>query len=187
LAAFGDRLGLTPNPLPRVPSIALGAFESSLLDVTAAYTAFAEEGLRAEPRSVLSVKAASGVVLRETGTSRQRVSSPTAARAVHTMLEGVVDRGTARAIRAAGLAGAMGGKTGTSSEQRDAWYVGYTPSLVLGVWIGFDDDRPLHASASELAVPLWAAIARRALAGQEVGRFPEPTARLARAEEDWTE
>jgi membrane carboxypeptidase/penicillin-binding protein len=174
LADFGDRIGIRDEPLPRLPSMALGAFEASLYDVTAAYSVFPGSGLRVEPFAVAAVKAPSGVVLYEAEPREHVIASPAAAFVVHSMLEDVVEQGTARAIASAGIRSSIAGKTGTSSDQRDAWFVGYTPSLLLGVWVGFDDDRPLRGGAAEIAVPLWARIARRALDGAPPEPFRNP-------------
>jgi len=174
LAAFGDALGVSSEPLPRLPSIALGAFESSLLDVTSAYTVFPGAGVRVEPFAVDSVKAPSGIVVYDRQPSETVLAPAAATYVVHTMLEDVVDEGTAERLRVEGLRGAFAGKTGTTSDQRDAWFVGYTPSLVLGVWVGFDDDRPLPGGASRLAVPLWGNIAKRAFAGASLEPFRRP-------------
>ena len=173
-AAFGDRLELLGEPLPRVPSLALGAFDSSLLRVTAAYTLFPRGGDRVWPHAVAAVKAPSGVVLLRGRSDGERVAAPDATYVVHAMLEGVVTRGTASEIGRSGLAGSFAGKTGTSNDNRDAWFVGYTPSLVVGVWVGFDDDESLHGTAAQLAVPVWLAIMKRALAGTPRERFAVP-------------
>ena len=90
------------------------------------------------------------------------------------MLEGAVTRGTAAEVGRSGLKGAFAGKTGTSDESRDAWFVGYTPSLVVGVWVGFDDERSLPGSAAQLALPVWIHVMRRATAGQPRERLPVP-------------
>jgi penicillin-binding protein 1B len=175
IADFGDRLALTSDPLPRVPSLALGAFESSLLRMTAAYTTFPRGGDRIEPHTVDAVKAPSGVVLKRPDDARPLpVAAADATYIVHAMLEGVVLRGTAAEVGRSGLKGAFAGKTGTSDESRDAWFVGYTPSLVVGVWVGFDDDQSLPGSAAQLAVPVWINLMRRATAGQPRERFAVP-------------
>lgn len=174
IADFGDRLGLTGAGLPRVPSLALGAFESSLLRVTAAYTIFARGGERIVPHAVDGVKAPSGVVRQRPRRVTERVASPDATYVVHAMLEGVVEHGTAGEIGRAGLHDGVAGKTGTSNDNRDAWFVGYTSSLVIGVWVGFDDDASLRGGASQLAVPVWLAIMKRALAGMPRERFAVP-------------
>ena len=174
IADFGDRLGLTTDPLPRVPSLALGAFEASLLRVTAAYTTFPRGGERIESHEVEAVKAPSGVTLKRAHGATQRIAAPDATYVVHAMLEGVVTRGTAAEVGRSGIKGAFAGKTGTSDESRDAWFVGYSPSLVVGVWVGFDDDRSLPGSAAQLAVPVWINLMRRATAGQPRERFAVP-------------
>lgn len=174
LASFAEALGIAPAPLAQLPSIALGAFESSLLDVTSAYTVFPGAGIRVAPFSVASVKAPSGLVVLDREPEEKTLAPAAAAFVVHSMLEDVIDDGTAARLRADGLRGAFAGKTGTSTDQRDAWFVGYTPSLVVGVWVGFDDDRSLPGGASQLAVPLWGAIARRAFAGAPPEPFRQP-------------
>lgn len=174
IADFGDRVALTSAPLPRVPSLALGAFESSLLRVTAAYTTFPRGGERIEPHAVAAVKAPSGVVLQRGRGAAERVAAADATYVVHAMLEGVVDHGTAAEIGRSGLKGAFAGKTGTSNDNRDAWFVGYSPSLVVGVWVGFDDDESLRGGAAQLAVPVWLAIMKRAAAGLPPERFDVP-------------
>jgi penicillin-binding protein 1B len=176
VARFGDRLGLlAPGELlPRLPALALGAFPSSLLRVTAAYTVFPRGGSRVTPFAVASVKAPSGVMLRKVESSATEVAPRAPVYVIHSILQGVTTHGTARRIREAGLGGPLAGKTGTTNDYRDAWFVGYTPSLVVGVWVGFDDDRPLRASAAEVAVPLWIAIMKHALAGVPLRALPVP-------------
>lgn len=174
LAAFAEALGIAPAPISELPSIALGAFESSLVDVASAYTVFPGAGIRVEPFSVASVKAPSGIVLYDKEPKETTLAAAAPTYVVHTMLEDVVDAGTAARLRTEGLRGAFAGKTGTSTDQRDAWFVGYTPSLVLGVWVGFDDDRPLPGGAAKLAVPIWGGIARRAFAGAPPEPFRRP-------------
>jgi len=174
IVAFGDRLGLVSAGLPRVPSLALGAFETSLLRLTSAYTLFPRGGDMVQPYTVASVKAPSGVVLLRGRTAREAVAPADATYVVHAMLEGVVTHGTAAEVGRSGLKGSFAGKTGTSNDNRDAWFVGYTPSLVVGVWVGFDDDTSLRGGAAQLAVPVWLAIMKRALPGMPGERFAVP-------------
>jgi penicillin-binding protein 1B len=175
VADFGDRLGLLGEGLPRVPSLALGAFDTSLLRITAAYTMFPRGGDRVQPHAVAAVKAPSGVLLLRGRPETTDVAAAAPTYVVHAMLEGVVAHGTAGEIGRSGLTGSFAGKTGTSNDNRDAWFVGYTPSLVLGVWVGFDDDQSLHGTAAQLAVPVWLAIMKRALAGTPRERFEVPS------------
>ncbi len=176
LARLGELVFSSPEPLPVTPAISLGAFEASLLDVVAGFAAFVVPGQVVEPRAIEAVHGPSGAFLYGSEPSFRQVGDPAAFYVVHTMLEGVVSEGTARRIGAAGLGRPIAGKTGTTNDARDAWFVGYTPSLLLGVWVGHDDGRPLQGDASSLAVPLWLAIARRAFAGQPVETFPIPQA-----------
>jgi len=121
------------------PSIALGAFEATPLEVARAYTVFTTGG--------------------------------PAASAVLDMLRGVVDHGTGAGVRAAGFSLDAAGKTGTTNDARDAWFVGFTPGLLTVVWIGRDDNRPMGLSGGQAAVPLWTAFMKRALAGRLPKRF----------------
>ncbi len=142
--------------LPRGPSLALGVAETSLLDVAGAYTVFPMHGTGVEPYFVR------GVLDQENRVRYRRVPvtyetvDPRAAYLVHHLLEGVVDRGTARALRRKGFTRPIAGKTGTTNDFRDAWFVGYTPTIVGGAWIGFDDGRPLRIPSSATALNLWA-------------------------------
>ena len=93
---------------------------------------------------------------------------------VTSLLEGVVDRGTASSLRAQGLVGPIAGKTGTSNEERDAWFVGYTPELVAVVWVGFDEPRSLGLASSAIALPIWGSFLREATGGTVRGAFLRP-------------
>jgi penicillin-binding protein 1B len=142
--------------LPRVPALALGVAETSLIDLAGAYTLFPLLGAAAEPfllRGVMNPR--HEIRLRPERETRQ-AADPRAVYLVHHILEGVIDRGTARSLRAQGFTRAIAGKTGTTSDFRDAWFVGYTPALVGAAWIGFDDGRPLRLPSSATALKLWA-------------------------------
>src|SRR5207249_9061176 len=124
------------SPLPRVPALALGVAETSLLELTAAYGVFASGGVRRPPRLVVAVTSADGETLYAAPPEEERVLDPGVAYLVTHLLEGVIDRGTGRSARAAGLSGAAAGKTGTTDDTRDAWFIGFTPEVVAGVWVG---------------------------------------------------
>jgi penicillin-binding protein 1B len=94
---------------------------------------------------------------------RRQAVSPQAAYLVTSLLEGVVRRGTAAKAKVLGLTGAIAGKTGTTDGYRDAWFVGYTSELVIGVWVGFDDERAIRLTGSQAALPIWMDIAARML------------------------
>jgi membrane peptidoglycan carboxypeptidase len=137
--------------------MALGTVAVSPLELTAAYTAFANGGLRAAPRLVLRVEARDGRVLWSGAPSRSAALDAGVAFLVTQALRQAVDRGSGARARRAGFRGAAAGKTGTTNDGADAWFIGYTPSLVAGVWIGFDAPRPItrDATGGRLAAPVW--------------------------------
>ena len=147
------------SPLPNFPAMALGAVEVSPLELVAAYAPFANGGLRVRPRLVRRIEAADGTVLWSAEIApADTVMDARDAYQITSMLRGVVDYGTARTIRDMGVRGAVAGKTGTTNNAGDVWFVGYTPSLVAGVWFGYDTPRPIapRASGGHLAAPAWA-------------------------------
>ncbi len=147
-----------------LPSLALGAIGIPLIDLTAAYTAFSAEGRAVRPRLVTSVEDTTGKVVWRARPKRHRAFSPGVAYLVTSLLRDVVDRGTGHAVREAGVRAPAAGKTGTTNEGFDAWFVGYTPDLAGGVWIGLDRPQPIAAGATggELAAPVWGRIVRAA-------------------------
>jgi 1A family penicillin-binding protein len=147
------------SPLPSYPAIALGAVDVTPLELVAAYAPFANGGLRVRPRLVRRIEAADGTVLWAAETARpDTVMDPRDAYQLTSMLRGVVDNGTARTVRDAGVRGPVAGKTGTTNNAADVWFIGYTPSLVAGVWFGYDTPKQIapHASGGHLAAPAWA-------------------------------
>lgn len=162
------------SPLRGDLGLALGASEVGLLELVAAYGPFAAGGRRAAPRLVTAVVDASGDVLEEEPPRSAEVLDPAVAALVTSLLEGVVRGGTARSLAALGFGGPAAGKTGTTNDGRDAWFVGYTTSLLAGVWTGSDDNRPLRLTGSKDALPLWAAFMREAAADRPPEEFPRP-------------
>jgi penicillin-binding protein 1A len=152
---------------PAVPSLVLGSGEATLLALTAAYGAFADAGALHAPRLIRRVEDADGVVLMETHDKPVQVLSAQTAYQMAGMLADVIDRGTGTQVRQAGFRQRAAGKTGTTNDYRDAWFVGFTPDLVTGVWVGFDQPRTIVPGgyASELAVPIWGTFMRDATAG----------------------
>ena len=147
------------SELTSFPAMALGAVDVTPLELVAAYAPFANGGLRVHPRLVRRIEAADGTVLWSTETApADTVMDPRDAYQLTTMLRGVVDNGTARVVREYGVKGLVAGKTGTTNNADDVWFVGYTPTLVAGVWFGYDTPRPIapHASGGHLAAPAWA-------------------------------
>jgi penicillin-binding protein 1B len=149
------RLGLGGRLRP-VPAAALGAFEVTPVEMAAAYAALAGGGIRPEPLSVLQVTGPAGEALEARELSMRRVAPAGPVHLVNRALQGVLERGTAAGIRELGYAGPAAGKTGTTDGYRDAWFVGYTPEVVVLVWVGFDDNRTVGRPGAEAAVPIWA-------------------------------
>jgi penicillin-binding protein 1A len=160
LGRFGFR-----EPLPPHLSLALGSVEVTLLDLVRAYGVFATLGRRFTPVFVTSVTDATGkpVALEDTDAHTEPVLSPAVAYLVTNMMESAVRRGTAHQAQA--LARPVAAKTGTTNDARDAWFVGFTPELLTGVWVGYDTPRSLGAEATggRAAGPIWTDFMRRAL------------------------
>ena len=166
VAETARRLGVTA-PVAADASVALGTAEVSLLDLTAAYAVFANGGLAAWPYAVTAIRDGDGNVLyRRQGRGGGRVVAPEDAAAMNRMLAGTVQYGTARA---AALDRPVAGKTGTSQEFRDAWFIGYTADLVAGVWMGNDDSTPMKkVTGGSLPARVWHGFMSEASAGRPV-------------------
>jgi penicillin-binding protein 1B len=139
----------------RIPALPLGVTEVSMRELTAAYTAFPNLGTRVEPFLLTKVRNRNGKTLYEHDLEAKRVVNADAAYVMHTLLRGVVRRGTASRLKRWNLS-YVAGKTGTTNDYRDAWFVGYTPDMVTTVWVGFDHGAPLRLSSAEAAIPIWA-------------------------------
>jgi len=144
--------------VPAVPSLALGSGEVTLASMTAAYGAFANHGIVPKPVLIRRVEDRDGALLYESHEVPQRAISDVTAFLMSTMLADVVNAGTGARARGIGFKLPAAGKTGTTNDYNDAWFVGYTPSLVTGVWVGFDQPRTIlpRGFAADVAVPLWA-------------------------------
>ena len=152
------RNGIT-SPLVPVPAIALGALEVTPIELVTAYAPFANGGLRVRPRLVRRIERADGSVLwSQEASTPVPVMDPRDAYQLTSMLRSVVDRGTGTAIRAYGITQPVAGKTGTTNNGADVWFVGYTKSLVAGFWFGYDAPHSItgDASGGRLAAPAWA-------------------------------
>jgi len=151
---FAKRIGID-SPLTRDLSLALGSSGVGLLELTSVFGVFANEGVRVEPALILSVTDSNGRILETHDPIATRVISKETAYVVTNILEDVVQRGTAKQARVIGRP--IAGKTGTTNEFTDAWFVGYTPNLASGVWVGFDDNHPLgnRESGGRAALPIW--------------------------------
>jgi membrane carboxypeptidase/penicillin-binding protein len=162
--------------LPDVPSLALGTGLVSPLDLTAAYTMFPGGGEVARPRGMVSVLNASGEEVFARPVERERAISDAAAFQMTSMLRDVIERGTGAQARTLGVRGVVGGKTGTTDDYRDAWFVGFSQSAVVGVWVGFDQPQPIgrEAYGARVALPIWADFMKRTMRELPASDFAVP-------------
>lgn len=172
VAPYATRFGL-PGEMPPYLSSALGAGESTLLALASAYSAFPNHGVRMEPALVLSVTDREGVALEEhTPVARDALRADTAY-VMTSLLRGVVQRGTAASANA--LKWPLAGKTGTVNDYTDAWFVGFDPEITLGVWLGYDEKKPIGngETGTTAALPIWIDIMRGYLDGRDREHPPE--------------
>ncbi len=173
---YAHRFGITSNIPPYLP-IALGAVEVTPIEQTSAFSVFPNDGVHISPRYITKVTDYEGRTLEENFPDVKDVVSARTARTMTSMLREVVLHGTA--IAAASLKYPLAGKTGTTNNFTDAWFVGFSPSLTCGVWIGYDEKKFLGAkeSGARAALPIWMDFMKVALEGKDSGEFqpPEPT------------
>ena len=150
--------------MPDVPSLSLGTGLVTPLDLTAAFAMFPNGGLAVPPRAIVRVVNADGGIALDNPVQTERVISPQTAFQMVSMLDDVIDRGTGASVRRAGLSFPAGGKTGTTNDFKDAWFVGFSPTLVVGVWVGFDQPKTIgrEGYGSRYALPIWSEFMRRA-------------------------
>ncbi len=162
--------------MPDVPSLSLGTGLVTPLELTGAYAVFPNGGLAVTPRAILRVLDADGGVALDVPMQSERVISVQTAYQMVSMLSDVIDRGTGVAVRRAGVDFAVAGKTGTTNDFKDAWFVGFSPTLAVGVWVGFDQPRTIGADAygSRYAAPIWSDFMRRAARIRPPGEFEAP-------------
>ncbi|MCP9463856.1 MAG: PBP1A family penicillin-binding protein [Nitrospira sp.] len=168
LGAFGIA---TPQP-PNL-SIALGSSSVSLLDVASAYGGLANGGMVVRPSVISRIDDANGEMVWSKAADRRQAASPQGTYLITSLLKGVLERGTGAGARSLGVSGAVAGKTGTTDGYRDAWFVGYTTDLVIGVWVGFDDERPIKLTGAQAALPVWSRLAARLIPPDQPD-FPMP-------------
>jgi penicillin-binding protein 1A len=168
---YARRFGVTSS-IPAYLPIALGAADLTLMEQTTAFTVFPNDGVRLTPRYINKVTDYEGNVLEQNVPDVKDVISARTARIMTSMLREVVQHGTA--ISASSLPYPLAGKTGTTNDFTDAWFVGFSPTLTSGVWMGFDEKRTLGAkeSGGHAALPLWIDFMKAALAGKNQGQFP---------------
>jgi penicillin-binding protein 1A len=170
---MAHRLGIR-SPIRAELGLALGTSEVTLLEMVSAYGTLAAGGVRAPPYAIRRILDSRGRVLEVRFPEGQQVLRPATAATLTHVLEGVVQRGTGRSARA--LERPLAAKTGTTQDAADAWFLGYSPSLVAGVWIGYDTVRSLgpHETSATLAAPIWIQFMRAALEGSPPEAFPVP-------------
>jgi penicillin-binding protein 1A len=167
---YAHRFGITSNLPPYLP-VALGAAEVTLLEQTSAYSVFPNDGVRIVPRYITKVTDYEGRILEEDFPEVKDVVGERTARIMVSMLRDVVLHGTA--IAASGMRYPVAGKTGTTNDFTDAWFVGFSPSMTCGVWVGFDEKKSLGAkeTGARAALPIWINFMNTALAGTDPGEF----------------
>ena len=170
---LAHRLGIQ-SPLPTVPSLALGSAEVTPLEVAVAFSTLANNGVRTRPLAVKQVIDQNTKVLEKRDVRVEQVVSPQLANAMNQLLKGVLDRGTATGARRLGFTRPAAGKTGTTNDYKDAWFVGYTPDLLAVVWVGFDGQSKLNLSGADAALPIWTEFMKAATASMPVTDFVGP-------------
>ena len=174
---YAHRLGLD-SPLPPYLSVALGAAEATLLEMTSAYSVFPSRGMRMRPYAVLQVRDRDGNVLEENRPEAEDAIRADTAYVMTSLLGGVVHRGTARA--AAVLSWPIGGKTGTTDDYTDAWFIGFDPEVTIGVWIGYDRKKTTGpaGTGSATALPVWIDIMKAWIGDRTARPAFEPPANI---------
>jgi len=170
---MAERMGIS-SPLPPYPSVVLGAAEVTPFEVAQAFSVLTNSGLRATPLSIKRVIDHGGHAIERNPVQVESVVSAETAYLVTHLMEGVLDRGTGRAARTRGFLLPAAGKTGTTNDYRDAWFAGFTPSLLTVVWVGFDHKRPLNLAGAEAALPIWTDFMKQATAGLPPNPFVPP-------------
>jgi penicillin-binding protein 1B len=170
------RLGIQ-SPLPAVPALSLGAAEVTPLEVAVAFSTLANSGARTRPLAVKQVMDQNAKVLERRDVRPEQVLDPQLANTMNQILKGVLDRGTGAMARRLGFTRPAAGKTGTTNDYKDAWFVGYTPDLLAVVWVGFDGPRKIGLSGAEAALPIWTEFMKNATASMPITEFPVPIGR----------
>jgi len=172
VAGLWRKVGAGTSPRP-YPAIALGVFEATPFEIASAYTLFANGGMMRPLRAITRL------VSRGQDVPIRTAAPKTVARRdttflVTNMMRSVVNEGTGAGARAAGFTQDAAGKSGTTNDLRDAWFVGFTPELLTVVWVGLDDNQPLGLSGTQAALPIWTTFMMRALAGRDSPSFLAP-------------
>ncbi|HEX5758462.1 MAG TPA: PBP1A family penicillin-binding protein [Thermoanaerobaculia bacterium] len=174
VVALANDLGVEGELAPN-PSVALGAAEVTPLELATVFATLAAGGIRPPVHGLVAVydrygKPVTGAELPE----RRRVLSSQTAYLLTSILQGVVDRGTGRGVRSWGVRGEVAGKTGTTNDRRDSWFVGYSPNRASAVWVGYDDNSPTRLSGARGAVPIWGRFAKAVAPAGGYPAFDQP-------------
>jgi penicillin-binding protein 1A len=173
LVKYIKQLGIR-SPLAPNLSLALGSSEVTLMELVAAYSVFANQGQHVEPRFITKITDSQGNVIDESLPQTEQAISAETAYLVTSLLQSVIDHGTGK--RAKAIERPAAGKTGTTNDMNDAWFIGYTPQLLAGVWLGFDEKRTLGKgeTGGRICAPIWERFMERALEDQPILDFPVP-------------
>jgi penicillin-binding protein 1B len=172
VAGLWRKVGTGTSPRP-YPAIALGVFEATPYEIASAYTLFPNGGTMKPLRSILRL-VSGGQDVQLQSTAPKTIARKDTTFLVTNMMRSVLNEGTGAGARAAGFSPDAAGKSGTTNDLRDAWFVGFTPELLTVVWVGLDDNQPLGLSGSQAALPIWTSFMVRALAGRESPPFQTP-------------
>ncbi|MBI2609432.1 MAG: PBP1A family penicillin-binding protein [Deltaproteobacteria bacterium] len=167
------KMGIESN-LPTVPSLALGTAEVSPIEITVAYATLANEGFKTHPTAIKKVMDRHGHVLEKRDIEIKQILKPETAYLMTYLLQGVLERGTGRFARDMGFTQNASGKTGTTSDFNDAWFVGYTPDLVTTVWVGFDKENKVGLTGARAALPIWTLYMKEAHKDRKTKDFTPP-------------
>lgn len=176
---YAQKMGIK-SPLGDNLSLALGTSSVSPLELCGAYCAFANGGIQRDPMMMKYIENSQGKILYEETNHSDLVVDPQSIYLVLDMLRGVVEDGTAKNVRRLGFTRPAAGKTGTTNDGRDTWFVGFTPELVAAVWVGFDDNRPIkdkrgiELTGAGAALPIWVRFMKDALENERYRNFPIP-------------
>jgi penicillin-binding protein 1B len=173
ISAFWRRVGVGQPPRG-FPSITLGVFELTPFEVATAFTLFTNGGAVRQLRAIQKVEAG-GKALTPPEAPLKTVTRPDVTYLVTNMMRSVINEGTAGSARSAGFVHDAAGKTGTTNDLRDAWFVGFTPELLTVVWVGYDDNEQLGLSGAQAALPIWTEFMKAAMAGRPNVPFEVPS------------
>jgi penicillin-binding protein 1B len=173
VAALWKKLGVGNAP-KAYPSIALGVFEATPFEIATAYTIFPNMGALRPLKHILSITSGGANLTKKPSENVREIARRDTTYLVTNMMRSVLNEGTAAGARSAGFTLDAAGKTGTTNDLRDAWFVGFTPELLTVVWVGFDDNQPVGLSGAQAALPIWTEFMTRALAGRSGDEFEVP-------------